>query len=745
MDFSIKDDLHIHPEMMKSSMWCSLLYLFILIASVFVMFVNRKISSDEWPVPDNVVLHNVIPFDSDNQLYRVFAENEDDLLELMYGDKVDASLKADAMGLTHLQIMQYMSGCAPHAVLEKTAKSILSGPGNVGEVLEEVTTTGTTLKLKAPMTNLAAGEHLAIYQKSPYKVEFVTATDGGSGATIITIARNQDLSTSGLSGDLTGTAGTGYKILADSYVYRVADETGFKQPYELAIPTKANMATEYAAALTTAADTSLCKCLNDAQNIVDAFASDAAITKGHFNSLTTATTQSDSKLGNTLVDGVHDRRGIRDLKVQKKAVEQFIKDLESDLSHNFKIRAVDSCLANYIPEYTIKYKGVIDTRHIGDNGQYLLYLGILTVMINTLYHWSGKDKRLEENEEGHNYDANTGEQLFRVKPFQNQFGYRAFAYFLLLCIAGGSISFLVLNYYIDHHNVGCETIDIFDTGTSVDDKDRCRTQRDLLNNRPSTYSQPYLVLTTLYHVTSSFAYGLIAFFALIRLYNYAKGSKAKDGQIEYFWILPETAVMRRIGTDVPFITGYACLGTALLAQAGVQDLTSLMFSFTILFITGFLQHISNVCKLMYDSLCKHTSGIVMEMLFRKEQQRKDTFVSETLQFFGWSRLFMFFTIGLTTLSFMTMTRETVESNHVQTFTNGQVFYFALAFFWSNISYDVVRELIPFTFERVHMDHSKVVITLLYLLYYNVNMNLFADQMKSNNRINHFSLHSAHST
>lgn len=722
---------------MKSSMLCSILYVFILIASVFVMFVNRKISSDEWPVPDNVVLHNVIPFDSDNQLYRVFAENEDDLLELMYGDKVDASLKADAMGLTHLQIMQYMSGCAPTAVLEKTTKSILSGPGNVGEVLEEVTTTGTTLKLKAPMTNLAAGEHLAIYQKSPYKVEFVTATDGGSGATVITIARNQDLSTSGLQSDLSGTAGTGYKILADSYVYRVADGAGYKQPYELAIPTKANMATEFNAALITAADTSLCKCLNDAQKIVDAFANNTAGTKTHFNSLTSSTTVSDDKLGNTLVDGVHDRRGIRDLQTQKKAVAQFIKDLESDLSHDFKIRAVDSCLANYIPEYTLKYKGVIDTRHIGDNGQYLLYLGILTVMINTLYHWSGKDGVIVEeikDESGHT------QFIEKAKEFQANFGYRAFAYFLLICIAGGSTTFLVLNYYIDHHNVGCETIDIFDVSTSVDDKERCRAQRDLLNNRPSTYNQPYLVLTTLYHVASSFAYGLIALFALIRLYNYANSENRHKG----LWILPETAVMRRIGTDVPFITGYACLGVALLAQAGVQDLTSLMFSFTILFITGFLQHISNVCKLMYDSLCKHTNGSVMEKLFRKENE-KGTFVSETLQFFGWSRLFMFFTIGLTTLSFMTMTRETVESNHVQTFTNGQVFYFALAFFWSNISYDVVRELIPFTFERVHMDHSKVVITLLYLLYYNVNMNLFADQMKSNRHINHFSLHSAHST
>jgi len=103
---------------------------------------------------------------------------------------------------------------------------------------------------------------------------------------------------------------------------------------------------------------------------------------------------------------------------------------------------------------------------------------------------------------------------------------------------------------------------------------------------------------------------------------------------------------------------------------------------------------------------------------------------------------MFATIGLATLSLMTMTREVVESNHVQTFTNGQVFYFALAFFWSNIGYDVVRELIPFTFERIHMDHSKALITGLYLLYYNLSMYWFVDQIKNNAEINEFSLHGA---
>ena len=452
-----------------------------------------------------------------------------------------------------------------------------------------------------------------------------------------------------------------------------------------------------------------------------------------FDALATEAT-ADEKFGNVLSTGTnnpHTRKGVRTAATTQEAIKVFKADLKEGNQAQFKIRAVDSCLATHIPEYTVKYKGVIDTRHIGDNGQYFMYLGILTVVLNMLYVWTNKGYRTElADEEGNKFGA--------TQTSYDNFSSRAFSQILVVSIAALGIVLLILNFTQDHHATHCDATD--------DNDGHCNTKRDLLNNREGTYEQPYLVLTMLYHATTTFSYVVIFLFAAFRAFFMLAGDlRGIDGNKETsvygLYHNFEGAIPRRIGTDLPFITGYACMGTALLAQSGVQDLTSLMFSFTVLFITGFMQHISNVCKIMYDSLCRKTSPEAMTTIFQKKEG-ENTYAGSTLQFFGWSRLFMFATIGLATLSLMTMTREVVESNHVQTFTNGQVFYFALAFFWSNIGYDVVRELIPFTFERIHMDHSKALITGLYLLYYNLSMYWFVDQIKNNGEINEFSLHGA---
>jgi len=701
---------------------------------------NRKIDSDLWPVPDNVVLHNVIPFDADNQLYKIFAENEGDLLKLIYSDKPE-TMNANAWNLKSLEVMQYISGCYPELVLETTSHSILSGPGNTAKVHEAVgdATTDTSINIDVLMTNLQANDHLAIYTKKAVGTEFVynlevvkvTVVSGAE----LTVTRNQDLETHGIVS--TGIA----PIPKDTYVYRIAAGNygeNFQQPYVVKSLASGTMESAFDTAVTSANTagrnpSSLCTCLHQASKIVNNYDSDSSGTLALFDALETEST-ADTKFGNTLdTDGPHKRVGMRNKATTKDAIKVFTKDLKSGQSSLFKIRAVDSCLATHIPQYTVKYKGVIDTRHIGDNGQYFLYLGILTVVINMLYVWTNKGYRTAlADEEGNLFGA--------TWTSYSNFSYRIFAQILVVSIAVLSIVLLALNFTVDNHSTHCDATDANDDG-------HCNTKRDLLNNREGTYEQPYLILTMLYQATTTFSYAVIFLFAAVRAYGmlYGNGEKTDAGIKEgssYEWYHNfEGAIPRRVGTDLPFITGYACMGTALLAQSGVQDLTSLMFSFTVLFITGFMQHISNVCKIMYDTLCRHTSPAAMDSLFKKENET-GSYARETLQFFGWSRLFMFVTIGLATLSLMTMTREVVESNHVQTFNNGQLFYFALAFFWSNIGYDVVRELIPFTFEKIHMDHSKILITGLYLVYYNFNMWSFVDQVKNSGEINEFSLHGA---
>ena len=642
--------------------------------------------------------------------------------------------------------MQYISGCYPELVLKTTSHSILSGPGNVGKVTSaNADDTTQQITVDTAITNLAVNDHLAIYTKKAvgeeflYNLEVVKVTDF-NGATY-DIERGVTLA--GITSN--GAA----NIPSGTYVYRIAAGAygeNFQQPYVIdPVPLSLSNLHNYfndavdAANDATRSDSALCTCLYQASKIETAYKADLAADPqttnvvALFDALAIEAT-ADTRFENPLTTGTdnpHKRIGLRTAATTKEAIEVFKADLKEENQYKFKMRAVDSCLATHIPEYTVKYKGVIDTRHIGDNGQYFMYLGILTVVLNMLYVWTNKGYTTPVL-------GADGKYVGESEPEYKNFSERVFAQILVVSIAVLGIVLLILNYTRDNHSTHCDATD--------DNNGHCNTKKDLLNNREGTYEQPYLVLTMLYHATTTFSYLVIFLFAAVRAIAMFIGAKKNDaGNWENDYYLgyhkAEGAIPRRIGTDLPFITGYACMGTALLAQSGVQDLTSLMFSFTVLFITGFMQHISNVCKIMYDSLCRHTKPEAMTTIFQKKEG-PDTYAGCTLQFFGWSRLFMFATIGLATLSLMTMTREVVESNHVQTFTNGQVFYFALAFFWSNIGYDVVRELIPFTFERIHMDHSKALITGLYLLYYNLSMYSFVDQIKNNAEINEFSLHGA---
>ena len=734
---------------LRGSYLCNIFYLILIALSVLFTFINRKIDTDVWPVPDNVVLHNVIPFDSDNQLYKLFAKSEGDLLKLIYDEKIDTTMEASPWSLDSLEVMQYISGCYPELVLKTTTHSILSGDGNVGKLVSATggLSTDTTITLSTAIANLASNDHLAVYTKKTVGTEYVynlevvkvTVVDG----TTLTVTRDQDLSGSGITSN--GLA----NIPSGTYVYRIAAGDygeNFQQPYVLnaARLTSSELHGAYDIAVTSAntavrSDSALCTCLYQASKIETAYKKDLAANPQTttvvdlFDALATEAT-ADTQFENVLStgkDNPHTRKGVRTADTIKEAIKVFKADLKLKNQAQFKIRAVDSCLATHIPEYTVKYKGVIDTRHIGDNGQYFMYLGILTVVLNMLYVWTNKGYTSPVKDE-------TGKIVGESEAEYKNFSERVFAQILVVAIAFFGFVLLILNFTEDHHATHCDATD--------DNNGHCNTKRDLLNNREGTYEQPYLVLTMLYHATTTFSYLVIFLFAAVRAVAMFMGAKKDDAgnwknDVYFHYHTSEGAIPRRIGTDLPFITGYACMGTALLAQSGVQDLTSLMFSFTVLFITGFMQHISNVCKIMYDSLCRKTKPEAMTTIFQKKEG-DTTYAGCTLQFFGWSRLFMFATIGLATLSLMTMTREVVESNHVQTFTNGQVFYFALAFFWSNIGYDVVRELIPFTFERIHMDHSKALITGLYLLYYNLSMYWFVDQIKNNAEINEFSLHGA---
>jgi hypothetical protein len=54
----------------------------------------------------------------------------------------------------------------------------------------------------------------------------------------------------------------------------------------------------------------------------------------------------------------------------------------------------------------------------------------------------------------------------------------------------------------------------------------------------------------------------------------------------------------------------------------------------------------------------------------------------------------------------------------------------LALFLSNVTYDIVRELLPVQFEKHDADSARLYIITTYVLYYVVNQRLFIDKMNA---------------
>lgn len=390
----------------------------------------------------------------------------------------------------------------------------------------------------------------------------------------------------------------------------------------------------------------------------------------------------------------------------KQALDAIASDLQSKNSIKFKKGAIESCVTNYIGQHTTQYDGVIGTRQLIDIGQILIVIGILTVFASSLYYMSPKEETLKTADEL--IQSNEKEMNLRDA---NSTWLITFLHFANCCFA--IVAFVWVVEY-DHFDK-CDNR-----------KGDCKENNSLLNGRYGTFdnvNSPVNATFTAVAITTLIVVliGSIGRLAAV----WAQGWVAK---------VSENKVVRRVLTDLPFISGFAVIGTALLAQSGVQDTSSLLFAFALVFSAGLLQHISNVSKLLYDTLCRSTDAAVMKKLFEGEDVNQ---AKHVFQFFGWSRMMIFITMLLSSIAYLSMTREIVQTSAVQSFTNGQLFYYILAFFWSNIGYDMLRELVPFTFEKMHMDASKIFTCMIYLAYFNWNMWMI------DNADNHVADHRSH--
>ena len=227
-------------------------------------------------------------------------------------------------------------------------------------------------------------------------------------------------------------------------------------------------------------------------------------------------------------------------------------------------------------------------------------------------------------------------------------------------------------------------------------------------------------------------------------------------------------VLKHIASDVPLIAGFCLLGIAVLMQCNVTATHSVIGLALLLAVAGFLQHVSNVIKGLYTRICarldarlvtqltlhdsyndemeeyiKDDSGqramslnpqaqVVLENLgskrgpsaFNSQQFDVETTVRPVLQYFGYSRLYIFLLVVIAAFVFVFVAKDTTHVHTLHTMLDGQLLYFSIAFVFCNVGFDILYETLPFMFESGSTEAARIYIILLYVIFFNVNQLMY---------------------
>ena len=207
-------------------------------------------------------------------------------------------------------------------------------------------------------------------------------------------------------------------------------------------------------------------------------------------------------------------------------------------------------------------------------------------------------------------------------------------------------------------------------------------------------------------------------------------------------------IVERVSADVPTIIGFGLMGLAVLLQADVSNSTTVLGGVFILFTAGLIQHMSNVVKILYESICARLSSEVVVGLSlhdetaptndNEEVQRiltgaiTDTNggnvsankgnakIHNVLQFFGWTRLYFFMIVILLGIFFFTIAKDSSMTYALRGMLDGQLLYFTLAFIFSHICFDAMYEMMPMSFDPAASEKLKIYFVSTYLLVFNLN-------------------------
>ena len=373
--------------------------------------------------------------------------------------------------------------------------------------------------------------------------------------------------------------------------------------------------------------------------------------------------------------------------------------------HEFEKRTLQFCLTRNYNKYNVEYAGEVNTKGLIGVGHGFLLAATFLIWLKTYV-----------------IDA----QLIDDKSYLSAKTARA------VCLVGAGFLLFWFSFY--EYGRGWTNL-----GTHMEDDAELwetRSIADLFHYLPGTHvpntsdknSTPNLI--RLVAIVGFCVWGLLALVNLLMQFDtvasYTKIATEKH----------ENDALYRFLVDVPIIVGFVISAVSVLVQNGYTNYNYLDINIFLVFTICFLQHMSNVVKIIYDEVCVKTSSDVFKQLYfqdgskdesvqlRKNQENNN--VTYVLQFFGWFRVWIFLLVTLGTVVFITMTKELVHSTSISSMFNNQMLVFALVLYLSNVGYDVVRELLPVEFQKYSTDSTRFMVLTVYIAYYHANQYYHAD-------------------
>ena len=421
------------------------------------------------------------------------------------------------------------------------------------------------------------------------------------------------------------------------------------------------------------------------------------------------------------------------------------------------------CIESAIPMHALAYEDTAPTALLAMIGQLLLILAAVQIYASFV-HWDEKF----DNPDGF-AKLHKDKMEYRQKNYRNQSGQSGKDYTAESHEYKDSLS--QMQWLKGLFAVGIVVVLVWQSMSEYNLFNN--TDDEFMNFRRADHRHHYSpVITIFFYTTVSIAVLVTLLFEFFMLKAHTEILEDQDGhnmknmsKIPSLWTFHRNGnlgmVLKHIASDVPLIAGFSLLGIAVLMQSNVTATHSVIGLALLLVIAGFMQHVSNVIKVLYTRICARLDASLVTQLtlydswtheakgmqkgvqarslnpeaqrilqnsgptfFQGNKNVVESTVRPVLQYFGYSRLYIFLLVLISAFVFIFVAKDTTHLHSLHTMMDGQLLYFTIAFVVCNVGFDVLYELLPFMFENCCTEVVRVFIILLYVIFFNLNQILY---------------------